>query len=367
MAFTPVPPPDESGVSDHGALTGLGDDDHSQYALADGTRGAFASAAEGALATSALQPGDGAGGVLSGTFPNPGFANDMATQSELDAVAAAIPSGALASLDTVGTAEIDNDAVTADKLANTSVSPGSYTNADITVDAQGRVTAAASGAGGGGGEANTSSNLGAGEGIAAVKVGFNLPFKSLIGGTNVSLSSDADTITINSTASGSGDVVGPASATDNAIVRYDATTGKLVQDSVVTVSDTGTINTPGSVVTTGGGNVSADGDVVSLNGDVSSANNVIANDAVRGNTVQVTDGITEPASVSGRGVLFVDSADGEVKLKRADGSIKLLSGAVAAAASIIFAYGEKTSRQFETEPYFWVTEETAFTEITTVV
>ena len=27
------------GVSDHGALTGLGDDDHSQYALADGSRG----------------------------------------------------------------------------------------------------------------------------------------------------------------------------------------------------------------------------------------------------------------------------------------------------------------------------------------
>ena len=30
------------GVTDHGALTGLGDDDHTQYALADGTRGAFA-------------------------------------------------------------------------------------------------------------------------------------------------------------------------------------------------------------------------------------------------------------------------------------------------------------------------------------
>lgn len=41
-----------------------------------------------------------------------------------------------------------------------------------------------------------------------------------------------------SSAGSNGDVVGPASATDNAIVRFDGTTGKLVQDSVVTVADT---------------------------------------------------------------------------------------------------------------------------------
>lgn len=36
---------------------------------------------------------------------------------------------------------------------------------------------------------------------------------------------------------GTGDVVGPASSTDNAIVRFDSTTGKLVQNSDITVSD----------------------------------------------------------------------------------------------------------------------------------
>ena len=35
-----------------------------------------------------------------------------------------------------------------------------------------------------------------------------------------------------------GDVAGPASSTDNAIARFDSTTGKLLQDSAITVADT---------------------------------------------------------------------------------------------------------------------------------
>lgn len=52
------------------------------------------------------------------------------------------------------------------------------------------------------GEANTASNLGSGEGLAGTKSGVNLPFKSLVGGTNVNLTSDANTVTINSTDTG---------------------------------------------------------------------------------------------------------------------------------------------------------------------
>jgi hypothetical protein len=40
---------------------------------------------------------------------------------------------------------------------------------------------------------------------------------------------------------GTGDVVGPASATDNAIARYNLTTGKLIQNSLVIVDDTGSV------------------------------------------------------------------------------------------------------------------------------
>lgn len=44
-----------------------------------------------------------------------------------------------------------------------------------------------------------------------------------------------------------GDVVGPASSTDNAVVHFDSTTGKLIQDSNVIVDDTGNITVPGNV------------------------------------------------------------------------------------------------------------------------
>ena len=45
---------------------------------------------------------------------------------------------------------------------------------------------------------------------------------------------------VNSNA-GAGDVVGAASSTDNAITRFDGTTGKIIQNSTVTIDDTGNI------------------------------------------------------------------------------------------------------------------------------
>ena len=49
---------------------------------------------------------------------------------------------------------------------------------------------------------------------------------------------------------GSGDVTGPGSSTDNAIARFDATTGKLLQNSTVTVSDAGAIAAGSLTLTT---------------------------------------------------------------------------------------------------------------------
>ena len=56
--------------------------------------------------------------------------------------------------------------------------------------------------------------------------------------------------TLGFAAAATGDLVGPASATDNAITRFDLTTGKLVQNSSVTIADNGAITAPavGSVI-----------------------------------------------------------------------------------------------------------------------
>ena len=76
---------------------------------------------------------------------------------------------------------------------------------------------------------------------------------------------------------GIGDVVGPGSATDEGIARFDSTTGKLIQNCVITINDTGTISLPSGVkqtfvpsTTTPGINLgSVAGDPSSLsNGDI---------------------------------------------------------------------------------------------------
>ena len=58
-----------------------------------------------------------------------------------------------------------------------------------------------------------------------------------------------DTLTIAAVGgTGSGDVAGPASATDNAITRFDGTTGKIIQNSAATLSDAGLLTVPDAVV-----------------------------------------------------------------------------------------------------------------------
>ena len=65
---------------------------------------------------------------------------------------------------------------------------------------------------------------------------------SIVGGTNISVTGTWPNQTISATGAASGNVTGPSSATDNAIVRFDNTTGQVIQNSGVIISDTNVIS-----------------------------------------------------------------------------------------------------------------------------
>ena len=62
---------------------------------------------------------------------------------------------------------------------------------------------------------------------------------SITGGGTTTVTGTYPNFTVTSTDAYTGDVVGPSSATDNAIARFDTTTGKLIQNSLVTIDDSG--------------------------------------------------------------------------------------------------------------------------------
>lgn len=79
-----------------------------------------------------------------------------------------------------------------------------------------------------------------GDGLGEVfrdKVGDNLNFRTLKAGTNITIATVDDVITIES-ASGSGNVIGPDPSTLRAIATYANTNGTLLYDNVVRIEDT---------------------------------------------------------------------------------------------------------------------------------
>ena len=97
-----------------------------------------------------------------------------------------------------------------------------------------------------------------------------------------------------------GDVVGPAGATDMHISRFDGATGKLIQDSLVTLNDLGTIGIPA------GGGLSVDGGTFVVD---ATANQVALGDTaapLTDLTIFQTTGNTKGLTLSGQ-ALFGDS------------------------------------------------------------
>jgi len=176
-----------------------------------------------AIANAAIGGSNVAGGDLSGTYPNP-------TVSKINGVMPA-PS---ATTDTTNANNISAGQLPAARLPTTAVTPGSYTAANITVDATGRLTAASSGAAGGsvssiatsgagisGGPITTSGTLTvAWNGPAVNAIGTGL---SAAGGTLVS-TVVAGTGTVTKVDTGAGLSGGPITTTGTLVAQWQAGT-----------------------------------------------------------------------------------------------------------------------------------------------
>lgn len=84
-------------------------------------------------------------------------------------------------------------------------------------------------------------------------------------------------------AGGTGDVVGPASATENAVARFDGTTGKLIKNSLVLIDDAGNVSGITGISTSGdatvGGNLTVVGTTTlatTLSGVLKAASGVVS-------------------------------------------------------------------------------------------
>ena len=107
---------------------------------------------------------------------------------------------------------------------------------------------------------------------------------------------------------GTGDVVGPASSTDNAIARFDTTTGKLIQNSAVTIADTtgdivgtatqGVFNTVSTTVNAFGAATTLN--VGAATGTMTVANTTLAAKAI---TASTTLGVTGVATLGNGAIL----------------------------------------------------------------
>jgi hypothetical protein len=236
----------DGGVSDHGALTGLGDDDHTQYALLAGRLGG--QTLIGGTGVSDTLILDGSTGTAGNFQVFAGGGITSSGQGTFSDVVSTLLGGFLSVIGGNEKIHVETDL----KLSSDSVVKW-YNNIDI-----GSGTPHVGLAPGATGELKVT-NGSTGSGDLLLDEEQELRFaEANANGSNiiafkapVSIAVDRSCILVDGAApipdscvgdgtdagGGSGDVVGPASATDNAIARYDSTTGKLIQDSSIKVED----------------------------------------------------------------------------------------------------------------------------------
>ena len=117
---------------------------------------------------------------------------------------------------------------------------------------------------------------------------------------------------------GTGDVVGPSSATDNAFARFDLTTGKLIQNSSATLNDSGAPTFVGSVAVSG---TSATGADIKLYEDTDNGTNYVGLKAPASIASDLT--WTLPSTDGTNGQALVTNGSGTLSWTTAGGSVSI--------------------------------------------